>query len=135
MRCYRDRLVVGINDDTIQRHLLAETKLDFKKALETSLSMETDAKNARDIQRGGTTESLHQVKHKQDKKQSLVPKKYHKKPQNQASKENPDASSGATRTKPCHRCGGTNHGPETCKFRNANCNYCHRQGHIVRMFC
>ena len=37
------------------------------------------SKNARDIQRGGTTESLHQVKHEQDKKQSLVPKKYHKK--------------------------------------------------------
>ena len=94
--------------------------------------METAAKNASAIQRGGTTESLYQVNIKKDKKQSLAPKKYHKNQQNQAFKQNPDPSIGATRTKPCHRCGETNHhGPETCKFCNANCNYCHRRGHIV----
>ena len=61
----------------------------------------------------------------------MAPKKYHKNQQNQAFKQNPDPSIGATRTKPCHRCGETNHhGPETCIFCNANCNY-YRRGHIV----
>ena len=45
----RDRLVCGINDEQIQRRLLAESSLDFKKAMKLATSMETDAKNARDL--------------------------------------------------------------------------------------
>ena len=45
----RDRLVCGINDEQIQRRLLAESSLDFKKAMKLATSMETAAKNARDL--------------------------------------------------------------------------------------
>ncbi|CAB4039062.1 Hypothetical predicted protein [Paramuricea clavata] len=37
----RDRLVCGINDEQIQRRLLAESSLDFKKAMKIATSMET----------------------------------------------------------------------------------------------
>ena len=37
----RDRLVCGINDEHIQRMLLAESSLDFKKAMKLATSMET----------------------------------------------------------------------------------------------
>ena len=41
----RDRLVCGINDETTQRLLLAESRLTYKKALEIATSQETASKN------------------------------------------------------------------------------------------
>ena len=46
----RDRLVCGINNDHIQRRLLGEVTLTFKKALEIAHAMETAAINSKDIQ-------------------------------------------------------------------------------------
>ena len=37
----------GINDEQIQRRLLAESSLDFTKATKIATSMETAVKNAR----------------------------------------------------------------------------------------
>ena len=45
----RDRIVCGINDDVIQKRLLAEPKLDYAKAVETALNMETAAQSVRDL--------------------------------------------------------------------------------------
>ena len=52
----KDRLVCGVNDERIQRRLLAESRLDFKKALELATAMETADKNTHDIQQGNFTE-------------------------------------------------------------------------------
>ena len=41
----RDRLVCGINDESIQRRLLAESTLTFKKAFELAQGMETASKD------------------------------------------------------------------------------------------
>ncbi|XP_077861637.1 uncharacterized protein LOC144342207 [Saccoglossus kowalevskii] len=46
----RDRLVCGIQDDRIQRRLLSESALDFKKAMELAQGIEIATKNATDIQ-------------------------------------------------------------------------------------
>ena len=46
----RDRLVCGMDEDFIQRRLLAEPNLTYKKALELALGLETAAKNARELQ-------------------------------------------------------------------------------------
>ncbi len=47
----RDRLVCGINDDGIQRRLLAETqKLTFDRAMEITLSMEAAKQHVTEIQ-------------------------------------------------------------------------------------
>ena len=45
----RDRLVCGINNKQIQRRLLAESTLDFKKAMKIATSMETAIKNVKDL--------------------------------------------------------------------------------------
>ncbi len=45
----RDRLVCGINDEQIQRRLLAESTLDFKKAMNIATAMESAVKNAKDL--------------------------------------------------------------------------------------
>lgn len=44
----RDRLVCGINDDRIQRRLLAETELTFDKSLQKAV--ETASKYVQDLQ-------------------------------------------------------------------------------------
>ena len=41
----RDRLVCGVNDERIQRRLLAESQLEFKKTMELATAMETADKN------------------------------------------------------------------------------------------
>ena len=46
----RDRLVVGIDNEAIQRRLLSETAQTFKKALELAQSIEVAAKNTKEIQ-------------------------------------------------------------------------------------
>ena len=48
----RDRLVCGINNDRIQKRLLAEKELTFAKALELATAMELAEKSAVDIQGG-----------------------------------------------------------------------------------
>ena len=50
----RDRLVCGVNDDAIQRRLLAEPQLDCKKALEIAIGVETASKNLRELRRPGS---------------------------------------------------------------------------------
>ena len=45
----RDRLVCGVQDEKIQRRLLAETELPFTKALQLATAMELADKNAADL--------------------------------------------------------------------------------------
>ena len=45
----RDRIVCGINDDAIQKRLLSERGLDYAKAAETAMNMETAARSTRGI--------------------------------------------------------------------------------------
>ena len=45
----RDRLVCGINDQRLQRRLLAESDLTFKKAFDLVQALEAAERNAKDI--------------------------------------------------------------------------------------
>ena len=47
-----DRLVCGVNDDCIQWRLLAESQVEFKKAMELATTMETADKDTHDLQNG-----------------------------------------------------------------------------------
>ncbi|KAK3089020.1 hypothetical protein FSP39_000173 [Pinctada imbricata] len=110
----RDRLVVGINDDKIQRRLLAEKNLDFAKALEIATAMETAADNAKDIQASAVSSNaqINQV----NKPRKTYP--------NQAQ------ASGVS-GKECYRCGG-NHFANKCRFRDAECHNCKKVGHLSK---
>ena len=50
----RDRIVCGINDQRIQRRLLAESDLTLAKAMELSLAMESADKDADTLKAGAT---------------------------------------------------------------------------------
>ena len=45
----QDRLVCGVNDEQLQRRLLAEPKLTFKKAIELSQKFESSMQDAKDV--------------------------------------------------------------------------------------
>ena len=95
----RDRLVCGINDDYIQRRLLSEPRLNFKKAMELALGLETAVKNARELQSSGREFASMEGVNKLD-------------------------SGDSEAAKPCYRCGKTSHLAWKCPFREAKCFNC-----------
>ena len=104
----RDRLVCGINDESIQRRLLAESTLTFKKAFELAQGMEAASKDVREMlgapqppSAGQPPEEIHVV----SKKTEFV----------------------------CYRCGQAGHNPANCTFRTAQCHKCGKIGHIKKV--
>lgn len=102
----RDRFVCGVKDEFLQQCLFAERDLTFEKASELETRFESASKQQQSI------------KHKTDDIPLI-----HK-----TSKEKAE-NSGRSSTRPCVRCEGR-HSPSTCRFRNEECRYCHKRGHI-----
>ena len=102
----RDRVVCGINDDAIQKRLLAEgEKLTLAKALSLAQSYEAAVKDAATLL-PDDTQQIHRVT---------------------------DAAAGRTHSKkPCYRCTGIGHSPGSCRFRKERCHNCHKIGHIKK---
>ena len=113
----RDRIVCGINGDSIQRRLLSESKLDYAKAMETALNMETAAQSmktlkneAGDLSAGGDSPAQPQVN-----RMGTTPSK-----------------SGQS-VPTCYRCGICGHAVSKCRVdKNIICHYCQKKGHMQR---
>ena len=109
----RDRLVCGVNDNGLQRRLLAESGTTFEKALAIATAWESAVRNAKDLQTpAGTLQSteremVHAVSRSRNQRR------------------------GAREGDICHRC-ARRHGAETCRFRDAECLRCGRKGHLAR---
>ena len=112
----RDRLVCGVADSAIQRRLLGEADLDFKKALQMALAMESAAVNTAQLN-AAAHDSTPCVNKVTARKYST--RKWEKKPPAQ------------NRQKPCFRCGKTSHSADECRYKDAQCRYCHKDGHIM----
>ena len=109
-----DRVVCGINDGGIQRHLLAESKLTYKKVLELALSLESADRDARDLQKPSANVAafVHVLQRPDD-----------------AWKR---STSSALSPKPCYRCGGK-HASAECRFKEVDCHKCGKKGHIAKV--
>lgn len=102
----RDRLVCGINEDSIQRRLLGEATLTFKRALELSQGMEMAASNVKNIQKANSEScAVHQVTKEVAGKRGKAVE--------------------------CFRCGGTHYG-NNCKFMETVCHNCNKKGHLEK---
>ena len=106
----RDRLVVGINNDYIQRRLLAEGDMSFQRTLELALGLEAAVINTRAIQSASILSEESTVNQLSSKKMSAE-------------------------SSPCYRRGGTGHTPVKCKFKEARCYNCETIGHIAKVCC
>ena len=65
----RNRLVCSIQDDQIQKRLLAELKLTFPRAMELAQGLEAAAKNVRELHSSQQPEEIHQVAPPQQRSQ------------------------------------------------------------------
>ena len=103
-----DRLVCGIGDVRIQRRLLQETELTYKKSYEIAQAMEVATKDMEDLKKAiPTTQGVHRL--------------------NQT-----DWSKPTSRTMICYRC-GANHASTTCRFRSVQCYACGKIRHIGKV--
>lgn len=103
----RDRLVCGVNDDSIQRRLLAEDGLTFETALRKAQAIEAANKDMADLHKDKTSRTVFKM--------------------------DTGAKSKSTFTELCYRCGGSNHGPKDCRFANEKCYNCGKMGHVKRV--
>lgn len=106
----RDRLVCGILKESIQKRLLTEADLTFKRAVEVAISMEIAAKDTIELQTG--VKPVANV--------NKMAAKTWQKPTH------------AVQADVCYRCGRGSHTPFECRFRNEVCRKCNKRGHIQR---
>ena len=93
-------------------------QLTFQKAWEIARSMETAGKNVAAVQK-------ELVKEDETRQESA--------PQLKESGQGSGRSTLARRNLHCQRCGGTNHTPSNCRFKNTECFVCKTRGHIAKV--
>ena len=110
----RDRLICGINDNRVKRHLLAEPGLTFAKALELAQAAETAESNAKQLEQVTQSTVVHTVSSRKkgggSHRQTAAHREIVK----------------------CYRCGGK-HISDRCYFKNSNCHHCGKTGHIAKI--
>ena len=116
----RDRLVCGVNDERIQRRLLAESQLEFKKVMELATAMETADKNTSDLQNGNPSARENPEEQAVNRVTKDPPKDPKLPPRNS---KQPNA------TRECFRCGGQFHDADHCRYKNEECFKCQKKGH------
>ena len=101
----RDRLVCGVNEDRIQRLLLAEPTLDLKRTLEIADGMETAAENVGDLkaEMPNTLNELHGGGRDSDE----------------------------YKVKDCYHC-GSKHDSTKCRYETETLYKCGKIGHIAK---
>ncbi|XP_064472875.1 uncharacterized protein LOC135387707 [Ornithodoros turicata] len=108
----RDRLVCGIQDQTVQKRLFAEPQLTLKSAMDLALAAEAASPNVSELR--ASDENVLYAGGKNTRQEATYKSR----------------QSGMTQRK-CISC-GENHDRETCRFRNVTCNFCQKKGHIER---
>lgn len=126
----RDRLVCGINDETMQRRLLAEEDtLTLAEAIRITQAMETATKNTHQIKNGenNLTSSANHVSSQQKDNENKARRKPFKKtnPSLPKTKFTPNANN-------CNRCTSTRHKSHECMFIKEKCYKCEKIGHIAK---
>ena len=100
----RDRLVCGIDDDGIQKRLLAEPDLTYAKAVDLAQRNETASQQVRDLKVGQVQKLVNQVK---------------------------DSSKVSQRELTCFRCGRKGHIVASCSVSaDVVCHFCGKKGHL-----
>ena len=116
----RDRLVCGCKDQRLQCKLLAESELSFEKAFKIAKAMEAAEKEAKDLQDTPGTPV------------NRLSRGPISKPTTRNNLRLPHQAQRTPVTPSCYRC-GAKHKASDCKFRDAECHFCKKKGHIAKM--
>ena len=107
----------SINDDQIQRRLLSEAKLTYKRALELVQGLTMAAKNVCELQTSSRMPSAPTLS------DSMVGGVCRLRPASR--KMVPDSV--------CYRCGKAGHFAAKCQFKDAKCHNCGKTGHLRKV--
>ena len=106
---------MGLNNQQIQKRLLAESKLKFSKAVDIAVAMETATRDATEVH-----SELREGKPLGLDKLTLS------RPSNR-----PDNSPPSLVV--CYQCGANTHVATECSFKKEVCHKCGKRGHIQRV--
>ena len=126
----RDRLVCGLSNENIQKRMLAESALDWKKAQELALAMDSAEQGAKSFTDKPVKSEVHAV----SRERQFRSNKSGFRSNNQMKKKADFNSSGSKHgktTKRCWRC-LWNHPSDSCRYRTEKCHACGDTGHIAR---
>ena len=121
----RDRFVAGLNENSVQQHLLTIDGLKLEDAVHIAISREASVRDTIPTYRRSDPDGTNHVRKVQSGKKSNY------KTENKNSNKNSNTPEG-TPPSNCKSCGG-NHWRQTCKFRNAKCFNCSGEGHISKV--
>ncbi|CAB0039118.1 unnamed protein product [Trichogramma brassicae] len=118
----RDQFVCGIRDHETRVTLFQIKDLTFDKALTTAQARESAVKNA-----------LQSVQALEGKSTNAELFKFHAHKINKGAHQRPNRNDNSkSQESKCYRCGISNHKPSDCKYKDFECNYCHKKGHLQR---
>ena len=121
----KDRVIVGIQDNSTRQRLLSEKELSLQKCMEIARSYEATKIRMKTMQENhGEKGSVDRVR-----------KSYRKgnrsnKGQGQSTFDNKSEQKGFSKSKKCYFCGRDFHKRQFCPARNATCNNCTKKGHF-----
>ena len=113
----RDKLVCGLKNESFQKRLLSEPKMDFAQALNLAQALEQAASQAASFHdQAGQAETGSG----QGVSSSEVP----------VNRVFSQAKRVTMKPRQCWRCGRAGHFPSVCRFKDARCHKCGKAGHI-----
>ena len=112
-RILRDKIVFSINDDAIQKKLLDEPTLTYKRALELAESAEAAARGQKEMRT-----PFQAAKAESQPVQKVTAKT--------------DATNKEAKGIVCHRCAKPGHLATVCRFKDKICHNCKKRGHIAK---
>ena len=117
----RDRLVVGIRDNSLSGHLQLDAELTLEKA-KTKIRQREAVHEQQNILSGTDTPKLDEVRSYGDRRRQHDRRNYNRTNHN-------DSSKGKHFAKKCNRCGKEQHSRDKCPAKDAKCHKCQKKGH------
>ncbi|KAF8791648.1 uncharacterized protein K02A2.6-like [Argiope bruennichi] len=117
----RDKLVMGLKNENIQKKLLAEDKLTYEKAKSIAFAMESAQRDVCEIQ--NQMVSIKKLHSSQDK---TIKKDFSKFKKSEPTKK-------FDKSRKCYRCDSTQHLAHKCKHKNTQCRNCLKNGHLAKV--